>query len=294
MASKEQNIYGSDGRIHVIAYARVWDDDLEQDPQAQLGLIRQWAVQNNAVIEKEFWERSDGTDPKTDVMLKMLGYVKTFEDIVYVVVVEPGRLCRNYDCISDLSDFPIYGCELLALVYPTRNKHPSDNRCLFAISVINSEKEYQLYKRFGVRTVLGQMTFADYLSYHLDTRKTKDTGIIYQEQKKYAVAYARTPSPDMGRELGSQIETIRKWTENKGDYVILRVFRDATTDYNESHGIDMAIGYIERMKREGGMFISDFLVADEDVLSSDPQERDRYINALNTMGLTVRAVIEQD
>lgn len=154
--------------MHVVAYARVWEDDLEQDPEAQFKLIREWAEKNNVIIEQEFADRSDGTDPNAENLQKMTGYVCEHKEVSRVVIVEPGRLCRAFTNLSMFTyNIKKMGCNIMMLIFPHHIESNAEYYFNFILGVVQSDKEYTIYKLYGAKPVLGQITFADYLEISL-------------------------------------------------------------------------------------------------------------------------------
>lgn len=162
MIGKKRKILGKDGKRHAVAYARVWEDDLEKDPEAQFKLIREWASKNDIVIDKEFSERSDGTELSTPVKDEMARYISCNMGITKLLVVEIGRLCRNYGEYHRMCDLLTDDeVSIISISKPMINAGMA--LFLLDMDVLQAELEYRCYKEHGAKTILGQITFDQYV-----------------------------------------------------------------------------------------------------------------------------------
>ena len=156
---------GADGKIHAIAYARVWDDDLEQDPEAQFKILREWAEENNAILEAEIADRSDGQDWNAPGIKRIKELMEKNESISTIVVIDIGRLCRT---VHYHHQFIFELCEdRYHIVTPTSSYDDCakiECICIDVVKIASYECEYELYKNLGIKTILGQCTFRDFVN----------------------------------------------------------------------------------------------------------------------------------
>lgn len=165
MIGEKRKILGKDGKRHAVAYARVWEDDLEKDPEAQFKLIREWASKNDIVIDKEFSDRSDGRNKDVKGLTQMFGYLIENEDANIIAVVEPGRFCRDFNNLSDYkTPFDRLGMNFFMLTHKNIDPKNALSNLLFQSEIHYAELRYLFYVEYGVKPILGEISFKDYLN----------------------------------------------------------------------------------------------------------------------------------
>ncbi len=84
-------------KSYAVAYASVYTDDHDQNPESQLVLIRAWAKVRNIEILHEYQDKATGTNDDREGLDAAYGFCKRNPQIAHLIVLDADRLSRNMD-----------------------------------------------------------------------------------------------------------------------------------------------------------------------------------------------------